>query len=384
MINSKILCVGLAVSHLFLFKTKSEDGYSISVSPQTTVADGTSGEEVHITWDTPFGAITIADFINIHRQVTNGISVEWNLEWLKQEIFRDNDSQYIFAHPGYYKVSYLHFAFFNSEEKANAFVTVSPVLSLVPHAKNYPPKRDTVVIFGDSLTEGVGSTSSNIVDWLISYTDLPIINAGRSGDTTGDALERIDRDVLAHNPGVAVVILGGNDLLDQLPISQTASNLAAIVQKIQNTGAITVVVGVRGGIFIDRYREMYHELYTSTRSIFIPDILKNIPENPFLIGEALHPNEQGYRRMALRIAPVLNALFPNRTNAVTDITLTMSSPTRLGITCPLGTYELLCSGTVNTPIKDWRVLNTLTMTNTTGMVDITPSPTQEFFFLRRK
>ena len=65
--------------------------------------------------------------------------------------------------------------------------------------------------------------------------------AGVPGDTTADALARLERDVLVHEPGVVCLTLGGNDLLRQLPADDAFANLEAIVRRLQDAGALVVV-----------------------------------------------------------------------------------------------------------------------------------------------
>jgi len=89
-----------------------------------------------------------------------------------------------------------------------------------------PSPRTTVVAFGDSITAGVGTSGGNdYVSLLSNRTDIPIITAGRSGDTTGAALARIDSAVLSRDADIVIVLLGGNG--GQLPAiaGQTSSTL---------------------------------------------------------------------------------------------------------------------------------------------------------------
>src|SRR5262245_61472956 len=107
------------------------------------------------------------------------------------------------------------------------------------------PNTITVVAFGDSITAGFGTTSNNdYVSRLASRTGNPIINAGRIGDTTGDALNRLDSAVLSRNPKIVIVFLGGNDVLQSVPVSQRGSNITTIEPRIRQRGA-AVNVGQR-------------------------------------------------------------------------------------------------------------------------------------------
>ena len=77
-----------------------------------------------------------------------------------------------------------------------------------------PTTGQSIIAFGDSLVEGRGATPGNdFVAVLSRRLGVPIINAGRSGDTAGAALSRLDHAVLARSPRVVIVLLGGNDFL---------------------------------------------------------------------------------------------------------------------------------------------------------------------------
>jgi lysophospholipase L1-like esterase len=116
-----------------------------------------------------------------------------------------------------------------------------------------PFQRETVVAFGDSLVEGVGSTQGNdFVSLLSKQLHVPIVNLGHSGDTTSDALARIN-DVLSLNPNVVLVLLGGNDFLEHISKQEMFNNLEQIITIIQNKGALVILLGVRGGLITDSY-----------------------------------------------------------------------------------------------------------------------------------
>src|SRR3989338_1764834 len=94
---------------------------------------------------------------------------------------------------------------------------------------NYPPKNQTVVAFGDSLVEGVGATPGNdFISVLGRSLGIEIVNKGKSGDTTSSALQRLP-DILALEPGVVIVLLGGNDVLRRIQKKETFENLGRII-----------------------------------------------------------------------------------------------------------------------------------------------------------
>src|SRR4029434_4564928 len=69
----------------------------------------------------------------------------------------------------------------------------------------------TIICFGDRLTEGVRAEPGEDYTAVVARAPgLPIINAGRRGDTTAEALARISDAVLNKNPRLVIVLLGGN------------------------------------------------------------------------------------------------------------------------------------------------------------------------------
>jgi lysophospholipase L1-like esterase len=172
-----------------------------------------------------------------------------------------------------------------------------------------PTSGEGIVAFGDSLVAGRGATSGNdFVSLLSRRTGLAIVNAGRSGDTTRSALERLDRDVLARNPRVVIVLLGGNDYLRRVPPDETFRNLETIVTRIRREGAAVVLVGVNVGLFTDQYGHRYDTLARRTSAGLVPDVLDGILGHADRSADAIHPNDRGYEMIADRIEPVLREI----------------------------------------------------------------------------
>ena len=173
-----------------------------------------------------------------------------------------------------------------------------------------PTAGTTIVAFGDSLVEGHGATAGNdFVSLLSRRIGRPIINAGRGGDTTGAALRRLDTDVLARNPRVVIVLLGGNDVLRRVPRDQTFANLATILERIRARGAAVVLMGLSVGIFTDAYGEGFDDLARRNSAALVPDVLGGIIGDGSRMADAIHPNDIGYRIMADRVEPVLRELI---------------------------------------------------------------------------
>jgi len=173
-----------------------------------------------------------------------------------------------------------------------------------------PTSGQGIVVFGDSLVAGRGARAGeDFVSVLSRRLGTTIVNAGQSGDTTGAALARLDRDVLALNPRVVVVLLGGNDYLRRVAIRQTFSNLDSIVNQIRERGAAVVLVGVAVGLMSDPYRGEYEALAEQRSAGLVPDILDGIIGHADLMSDSIHPNGRGYAMIADRLEPMLRDLM---------------------------------------------------------------------------
>lgn len=85
----------------------------------------------------------------------------------------------------------------------------------------------TIVAFGDSVTHGALLNENNYetVYWNLlkkkinnirDYIPVNVINAGIGGTTASASVERIDKQVLAHNPDLVIVCFGLNDVGGEL------------------------------------------------------------------------------------------------------------------------------------------------------------------------
>lgn len=168
---------------------------------------------------------------------------------------------------------------------------------------NNPPKGETIVAFGDSLTSGVGADEGKTYpDFLSKRLGEPVLNKGVSGNTTEDALNRLDADVLAANPRIVIVWLGANDVLQQLPAPTAIENLRKIVDAIQARGALVVLVGVPELPFRPNVNDGVVLLAREKGCVYIPNPMGGILRDPDLKSDQVHPNSKGYELIAERIA----------------------------------------------------------------------------------
>lgn len=108
----------------------------------------------------------------------------------------------------------------------------------------------TIVAFGDSVTHGAlgaGVINYETVYWNLlkkrlnairNYIPVNVINAGIGGLTAAQSLDRMDRQVLAHNPDLVIVAFGLNDVNGTL--EEYLSSLRVIFEKLVNNGIDTI------------------------------------------------------------------------------------------------------------------------------------------------
>ena len=178
-------------------------------------------------------------------------------------------------------------------------------------SKHNNPVNDAkpIVFFGNSITAGQGAGAGEDFPSLVGKTlNVPIVNAGVSGNLTREALLRIDEDVLSKNPSIVVVELGGNDILEHIDIKVTARNLDLILSKIKPTRAKIVVLGVKFVLFNKIYETDLRDLAKKYDAVYVPDILEGVISDQSLKFDDLHPNAKGYQKIAEKLIPIIAPL----------------------------------------------------------------------------
>ncbi|UCE63352.1 MAG: arylesterase [Nitrospirota bacterium] len=163
-----------------------------------------------------------------------------------------------------------------------------------------------IIAFGDSLVEGLGASKNR--DWvslLSARYHSPILNKGRKHDTTRSALSRLEKDVIHYHPRLTILLLGGNDILFRIPKKETFLNLSYMIDRIQIQEIGVLLLGIRGGILVDAFEGKFHSLAEEKGIPCIPNILEDILDEPGLMTDPLHPNDEGHQIIADRIESML-------------------------------------------------------------------------------
>lgn len=163
------------------------------------------------------------------------------------------------------------------------------------------PKQSTVLILGDSLTQGVGASSRQTAypTLLAQHSGWQVINGGISGNTSAQALERLPSLLDAHQPELVIISIGGNDFLQRKPTTETEANISQSIQLSQNSGAQVLLVAVpylslAAAIGHPSDHEMYKQLAQKHQVHLLQDAWSDVLGDKALRSDAVHANDAGY------------------------------------------------------------------------------------------
>ncbi|MDP7396157.1 MAG: GDSL-type esterase/lipase family protein [Lentisphaeria bacterium] len=174
-----------------------------------------------------------------------------------------------------------------------------------PPLVNTPPAANTICCLGDSLVAGIGvdDQADSFPAVLGELIGREISALGTSGASTADGVDLCEQ-IATGACGVVIVTLGGNDIMQQVPYDETEKNLETIFMNLQGRGAVVVFTGVLSPLSLSRGRK-YKALCKRMGVLFVPDIMAGIITNPRLRTDEVHPNAEGYRLIAERVATKL-------------------------------------------------------------------------------
>jgi acyl-CoA thioesterase I len=217
----------------------------------------------------------------------------------------------------YFFVACLFLAACRDQPKADA---PAPRPVAQPAAAAQPDDRRVIVSFGDSLSAGFGvDAGQSYPDFLQRALDrrglrYRVVNAGNSGDTSTDGVDRLEQ-VIALRPAIVIVEFGANDGLRGLPVTSTRSNLEQIVAGLQKAGARIVLAGMTlppnyGPDYIHSFERIYPELAAKYKLALIPFLLEGVGgDSRYMQRDGLHANVEGNRRVAQNVMRVLEPLL---------------------------------------------------------------------------
>ena len=172
--------------------------------------------------------------------------------------------------------------------------------------RNAPPGAGPIVCFGDSLTRGHGAEpEASYPAVLAQLLEREVLNHGHDGETSETALKRLDDDVLAASPSVVVITLGGNDMLQRLPIGVTVGSLRKIFDRIFAAHAMVVFLAIHPPFVSDERMDKVKDLCRELGVLYVDSVMNGMWGDRKLMSDNIHPNAAGYRLMAERVRDAL-------------------------------------------------------------------------------
>jgi acyl-CoA thioesterase-1 len=169
-----------------------------------------------------------------------------------------------------------------------------------------------IVALGDSNTAGDGVGKRHAwpthVEAMLRAEDLDVTirNAGVSGDTTGEALARLDLAVPEGIDG-AIVFLGRNDMRIGTPVESTSANIAEIVSRLRARNVDVLLIGFEPYDF--------SAIAAAEGAIYYPDFFAGVAKNGKKLRRYIlpldlvhHLNPSGHKVVAESLMPSVREL----------------------------------------------------------------------------
>lgn len=181
-----------------------------------------------------------------------------------------------------------------------------PDIEAPPEIPVMGPERP-ILAFGDSLLAGYGLDGGESYPAMLEKAlradgvNAKITNAGVSGDTTEAGLQRLDftLDSMKEKPDLAIISLGGNDMLRGLPPAQTRANLSAIIKELKAKNIRVLLLGMLaapnlGKDYAKKFNPIYPELANKYGVALVPFFLQPVIDKPDLVQpDHIHPTALG-------------------------------------------------------------------------------------------
>lgn len=207
-------------------------------------------------------------------------------------------------------------------------MTVCAMFALI--AMNRPTRAETVtdvkpvemikiLAFGDSLTAGymlppAAAFPAQLESALKARGhNVQITNAGVSGDTTANGVDRLEWTLQGGTDAV-ILELGANDALRGVDPQVTRANLDKMLSVITSSGADVLIAGMRapsnwGDDYVKSFDPIFPELAKKHGAALYPFFLEGVAlDRKFIMSDGLHPTAEGVAEVVKRILPDVEAL----------------------------------------------------------------------------
>ncbi|MDX3911444.1 MAG: arylesterase [Sphingobium sp.] len=180
-----------------------------------------------------------------------------------------------------------------------------------------------VLAFGDSLTAGYGLKPNESFPAQLQASlrkdgmQVRVHNAGVSGDTTAQGKARLNWVLRSfpRAPDLAIVELGGNDMLRGIDPAQTRANLNAILAELKRRKIKVLLAGMLAAPNMGRaYRAKFDPIYPALARQYgarlYPFFMQGVTGNRALVlKDNIHPTAQGVGVIVRNIKPLVKAML---------------------------------------------------------------------------
>ncbi|HWC61571.1 MAG TPA: arylesterase [Verrucomicrobiae bacterium] len=205
---------------------------------------------------------------------------------------------------------------------------IAGILTVRAQPSNAPTEKaapKSVVVLGDSIAAGYGVESSEAYPALLQEKidaaglNFTVVNAGVSGDTSADGLNRI-KWLLRRPIDVLVLELGGNDGLRGIPASTTETNLQMVIDRVKQKypSAQIVIAGMQmppnmGEAYTTIFKNIFPTLAKKNHAALVPFLLEGVGGRPELNQpDHIHPTAAGHQIVAENVWKVLRPVLSGR------------------------------------------------------------------------
>lgn len=194
---------------------------------------------------------------------------------------------------------------------------------LLLNAVTYLASESTtkVMVFGDSLSAAYGIPAEygwvKLLQEQLEKNDYPVevINASISGNTSGNGLTRIAKDLATHSPDILVLELGGNDGLRGHPPARLKSNLKKMIEICQSNNVEVLLVGMQlppsyGKRYTTAFANIYPALAEEMKVPLVKSFIDTVGvDSELMQDDRIHPNEKGQPLLLNSVWPELKAML---------------------------------------------------------------------------
>jgi acyl-CoA thioesterase I len=165
---------------------------------------------------------------------------------------------------------------------------------------------DVVLAFGDSLTFGTGAREEESYPAVLAaLIGRRVVREGFPGELTEQGMERLPALLDEHRPRLLLLCMGGNDMLHKVDAAATEANLRTMVGQARERGIAVVLIGVPKPELFGGIADFYGKIAGDLGIPLEAAALKTVLYDKAYKSDPIHPNADGYRKLAEALATLL-------------------------------------------------------------------------------